>query len=220
MTTLITGANRGIGRALRHELTQRGQDVIGTGRRTDPGQDAPGWVTLDVTDPASFKAAAAEMDGTPIDLLICNAGVYLDKGDRLPDGFGADLWAQTFAVNVTGVFLTVQSFLTNLQLAQGAKVAIISSAMGSDARAPGGSYIYRASKAAALNLGRNLATDLQPMGIAVGIYHPGWVKTEMGGGAAEIAVETAAAGLADRFAALSLAQTGCFEAWDGASIPF
>lgn len=220
MTTLITGANRGIGRGLRHELTQRGQDVIGTRRQADLGQDAPGWLTLDVTDPASFKAAAADMDGTPIELLVCNAGVYLDKGDRLPDGFGADLWAQTFAVNVTGVFLTVQSFLTNLQLAQGARVAIISSAMGSDARAPGGSYIYRASKAAALNLGRNLATDLQPLGIAVGIYHPGWVQTEMGGDAAEIDVETAAAGLADRFEALSLAQTGCFEAWDGASIPF
>jgi NAD(P)-dependent dehydrogenase (short-subunit alcohol dehydrogenase family) len=53
--------------------------------------------------------------------------------------------------------------------------------MGSSERAPGGSYIYRASKAAATNLGRNLATDLAPRGIAVGIYHPGWVRTDMGG---------------------------------------
>ena len=63
-----------------------------------------------------------------------------------------------------------------LKLAEGAKIAIISSQMASDTKASGGSYIYRASKAAALNLGRNLATDLRKDGIAVGIYHPGWVK--------------------------------------------
>ncbi len=87
--------------------------------------------------------------------------------------------------------------------------------MASHTRAPGGSYIYRASKAAALNLGRNLAADLAPEGIAVGIYHPGWVQTDMGGPAADITTDEAVAGLADRFAQLSMATTGCFETWDG-----
>ena len=117
------------------------------------------------------------------------------------------------------MFLTVQALLPNLRAAQG-KIAIISSAMASDARAPGGSYIYRASKAAALNLGRNLAADLKPEGIAVGIYHPGWVKTEMGGPQAEITPAQSVAGLSARFAALDLATTGCFESYDGAAIPF
>ncbi|WP_372893877.1 SDR family NAD(P)-dependent oxidoreductase, partial [Rhodosalinus sp.] len=85
---------------------------------------------------------------------------------------------------------------------------------------PGGSYIYRASKAAAINLGRNLAADLAAEGIAVGIYHPGWVRTEMGGAAAEIDAETAAAGLADRIEALDLSRTGRFETWDGRPHPF
>ncbi len=92
--------------------------------------------------------------------------------------------------------------------------------MASDTKAPGGSYIYRASKAAALNLGRNLATDLKPQGIAVGIYHPGWVQTDMGGAGADITETQSAQGLAARFAALSLETTGCFETWDGRAHPF
>jgi NAD(P)-dependent dehydrogenase (short-subunit alcohol dehydrogenase family) len=102
----------------------------------------------------------------------------------------------------------------------GAKLAIISSQMASHTRAPGGSYIYRSSKAAALNLGRNLATDLAPLGIAVGIYHPGWVKTDMGGDAAAITVEESAAGLIDRFDELSLESTGCFKTYDGQDHPY
>jgi len=71
-----------------------------------------------------------------------------------------------------------------------------------------------------LNLGRNLATDLAPAGIAVGIYRPGWVRMNMGGLAAGISVDASASGLLDRFAALDLETTGCFEAWDGTTLPF
>jgi NAD(P)-dependent dehydrogenase (short-subunit alcohol dehydrogenase family) len=152
-------------------------------------------------------------------LLICNAGVYLEKGDTLEDGYAPQLWADSFATNVTGVFLTVQALLPQLRAAKG-KVAIISSQMGSDTRAPGGSYIYRASKAAVLNLGRNLAVDLAADGIAVGIYHPGWVQTDMGGAEASITVAQSAKGLVARFAHLSRATTGCFETYDGTPHPF
>jgi NAD(P)-dependent dehydrogenase (short-subunit alcohol dehydrogenase family) len=100
-------------------------------------------------------------------------------------------------------------------VAKNAKIAIISSQMASSERAPGGSYIYRSSKAAVLNLGRNLASDLRDRGIAVGIYHPGWVVTDMGGAAADISVDQAVAGLVARFDALDLSRTGCFETWDG-----
>ncbi|MEX0309922.1 MAG: SDR family NAD(P)-dependent oxidoreductase, partial [Tateyamaria sp.] len=86
-------------------------------------------------------------------------------------------------------------------------------------RAPGGSYIYRASKAAVLNLGRNLAADLAGE-VAVGVYHPGWVQTDMGGASADITVDEAVAGLVDRFAALDHSTTGCFETWDGRAHPY
>ncbi len=216
MTILITGANRGIGLALKRGYEAAGETVMGT-RRSGA---AASWLQVDVTDPASIGAMGQAMAGRPIDLLVCNAGVYADKGQTLATGYPAQMWADTFATNVTGVFLTIQSLLPNLRLAQSAKIAIISSQMASDTRAPGGSYIYRASKAAALNLGRNLAADLKSDGIAVGIYHPGWVQTDMGGGGADITPEAAAKGLMQRFADLSVATTGCFQTWDGRDHPY
>jgi NAD(P)-dependent dehydrogenase (short-subunit alcohol dehydrogenase family) len=162
MTILITGANRGIGAGLATAYRTRGQNVIAAARRDT---DTP----LDVTDPTSIAGLADAIGDRAIDLLVCNAGVYLDKGMRLETGFASETWADTFAVNVTGVFLTVQACLPHLARSAAPKIAIISSQMGSSDRAPGGSYIYRASKAAATNLGRNLATDLAPRGIAVGI---------------------------------------------------
>ncbi|WP_170441545.1 SDR family oxidoreductase [Ruegeria arenilitoris] len=212
MHLVITGANRGIGRALAECYRGRGDTVTGTAR--DDSAD----IRLDVTDPAQQAQMARKLDGQPVDLLICNAGVYLDKGQTI-DGYPAEMWGQTFAANVTGVFLTIQSLLPNLRAARG-KIAIISSQMASHTRAPGGSYIYRASKAAVLNLGRNLAVDIKDDGIAVGIYHPGWVQTDMGGQAADITVSQAVAGLTERFDALSLDSTGCFETWDGQSHPY
>ncbi|TDK49625.1 SDR family NAD(P)-dependent oxidoreductase [Antarcticimicrobium luteum] len=210
MHVVITGAGRGIGQVLADRYRAAGHQVSGTAR------DGSAEIALDVTDPDGHRAMAEALAGRPVDLLVCNAGVYPDKGQRLDTGYPAEMWAQTFAVNVTGVFLSIQALLPNLRASSpGAKVAIISSQMASHTRAPGGSYIYRASKAAALNLGRNLAADLRGEGIAVGIYHPGWVRTDMGGGAAEISVDEAAAGLVERFAALDLADTGCFRTWDG-----
>lgn len=207
MTILITGANRGIGRALFDHYQANARPVIGTARRDGA------FEALEVTDPASHQALAERLARRPIDLLICNAGVYLDKGMGMDD-YSAQTWADSFAANVTGVFLTVQHLLPNLRAAKG-KIAILSSQMASHTRAPGGSYAYRASKAAALNLGRNLATDLTGDGIAVGIYHPGWVRTDMGGPEGDIDVAEACAGLVARFDELSPDTTGCFRTWDG-----
>jgi NAD(P)-dependent dehydrogenase (short-subunit alcohol dehydrogenase family) len=216
MTIVITGANRGIGKALFDGYIAQGDTVIGTHRQPDAGP----MRQLDVTDPASHASLACAFGETAVDLLICNAGIYPDKGQSLDDGYTADMWTSGFATNVTGVFLTIQTLLPHLRRARACKIAIISSQMASDTRAPGGSYIYRASKAAALNLGRNLAADLAPEGISVGIYHPGWVRTDMGGSAAAIDTDASATGLIARFAALSPATTGCFETWDGQIHPY
>lgn len=219
MTIVITGANRGIGRALRDHFRDLGQTVYGTTRGQIP-EDDPHWITLDVARPDGFAHLAERLDSVPIDLLICNAGVYLDKGMSPATDYPAQVWAETFAVNVTGVFLTVQSLLPNLQMSEAPKVAVMSSLMGSSARAPGGSYVYRASKAAATNLAMNLATDLRDLGIAVGAYHPGWVQTEMGGPEAEQTIENSVAGLTARFAALDLETTGASLGYDGSDLRF
>lgn len=211
-TVLITGATRGIGRALYDGYERRGNTVIGTYRGDAPLQG--NWARLDVTQPDDIAALGGVVLDRPLDLLICNAGVYLDKGQSLADGYPAQMWSDSFAVNVTGVFQTIQALLPNLAAAKG-KIAIMSSQMASSEHAPGGSYIYRASKAAVLNMGRNLAVDLKPAGISVGIYHPGWVQTDMGGSSADISVDTSRDGLMARFDALSVASTGEFKTWDG-----
>lgn len=218
MTLLVTGAARGIGRALSIEALARGQTVIGTHRQAPPALPGIEWQPLEVTDPAAHQALAVRLADRPLSLLVCNAGVLLDGHETLDAGYPAAMWETTFAINVTGVFLTIQALLPNLRAGRG-KIAILSSQMASSHKATGGRYIYRASKAAVLNLGCNLATDLRGEGIAVGVYHPGWVQTDMGGPRADIDEAESARGLLDRFDALSLATTGCFENWDGRAHP-
>jgi NAD(P)-dependent dehydrogenase (short-subunit alcohol dehydrogenase family) len=208
MHAVVTGSSRGIGRELVARLAGAGYEVTGTSRDHSSG------VRLDVCDPGQQARFAAQLGDKPIDLLVCNAGVYIDKGMSIEE-YTAEVWNKTLAVNVTGVFLTVQALLGNLRRAEKPKIAIISSQMASHARAPGGSYAYRASKAAALNIGRNLASDLKPDGIAVGIYHPGWVRTDMGGMEGDISVEESVEGLLHEFDVLDMSTTGCFHTWDG-----
>ncbi len=205
MRTVITGASRGIGAALAAALPG---EVVGTSRA-----GGRGLVPLDLADP-DFAPLRERLDGRPLDALICNAGVYEDRSEAIGDGYPPAMWARGFAVNAAGPFLTVQALLPNLRAARG-KVMIVSSQMGASDHAGGGSYVYKASKAAAINLAMGLAADLRADGIAVGVYHPGWVRTDMGGGGAAISPEESAGGLAARLAALSLATTGRFETWDG-----
>lgn len=216
MTVLITGANRGIGKALFDGYTARGEDTFGTHRSAEGGA----MLQLDVTDAASQCALATRMKGTAVDLLVCNAGVNLDQGQKLESGYPSAMWEATFAANVAGVFMTIQSMLSNLRLSKTPKIAIIGSQLGSQTIASGGGYIYCASKAAVLNLGRNLAVDLAPEGFGVGVYHPGWVRTDMGGSNADISMQESADGLMARFDALSVATTGCYETWDGRPHPY
>ena len=208
--SVVTGASRGIGAALRSRL---GGEVIGTS--TSGGSDL---VRLDLTRP-DFRPLLEAVAGRPLDVLVCNAGLFRDRHEQLDDGYPAAMWAEELAVNVSGVFLTVQALLPALRAA-GGKIAVISSQMGSSEKASGGSYIYRASKAASANLARNLAADLRGDGIAVAAFHPGWVRTDMGGSSAAISPEESATGLAAEIEALSLANTGAFLNWDGRPHPF
>ncbi|MEM6679933.1 MAG: SDR family NAD(P)-dependent oxidoreductase [Pseudomonadota bacterium] len=225
---VITGANRGIGAELARQALARGDRVTVTVR--DPnapavvelaslGGAAFTTLTADVTEPETL-AAAAEQTAHPIDVLICNAGQFRGRGGMDGGDLGPDAWEATLMTNVAGVFFTIQAFLPHLRAAKAPRIAVVSSIMASSARAPGGSYIYRASKAAATNLARNLAQDLAGDGIAVGAYHPGWVRTDMGGSAADIDTGTAAAGLLARFDALGPASTGIFEDYRGEAIAF
>ncbi|MDF1856702.1 SDR family NAD(P)-dependent oxidoreductase [Pseudooceanicola sp.] len=213
MHVVITGASRGIGAALAGLYRAEGHTVTGTSR-----SGAGGLIAADLSDMAGIAALAAAVEDRPVDLLICNAGLYLDRDEALDTGYPAAMWAEQFTLNVTAPFLCTQALLPNLRAARG-KLAIISSQMGSSTQATGTALIYRSSKAAVLNLGLNLSAALKPDGIAVGIYHPGWVRTDMGGAGADISTDEAASGLAARFAGLDLASTGAFQTWDGRDHP-
>jgi NAD(P)-dependent dehydrogenase (short-subunit alcohol dehydrogenase family) len=219
---MVVGASRGIGLEMVRQAVAREDTVWGTARDeagaariSEAGAHA---LTADVMDERALAEMAAQAPNA-LDLLVCNAGIYRGRGAIGDADMDAEAWQASMMTNVAGPFLTIRALLEPLEAAKG-KVAIISSKMASSELAPGGSYLYRSSKAAVTNVARNLAADLKPKGIAVGSYHPGWVRTDMGGSAADIGVEESAAGLLARFDALSLENTGAFEDWKGEAIPF
>ena len=224
-TVVITGAGRGIGLELARVYADRGDTVIGTVRAPDKAGElrklgaSVTVLPLDVTDEASHAALARALAGRPIVILIANAGVLDARGGLDDPANSTAMWTAMLATNVMGVFFTARALASNVATAKG-RIAIISSRMGSSERAGGNTYAYRASKAAASNLAANLAVELKPKGVAVGSYHPGWVKTAMGGSGADIEPATSARGLVARIDALTLATSGTFETYDGARIAY
>lgn len=211
MTVLITGANRGIGAEMMRQYQARNQRVIGTTR----GAECRDMPSVDVTSDASLRDLTLSLETQALDLLVCNAGVYQDKGRYIGDDLPSDIWAQTFAANVTGVYKTIEACLPALRRSDKARIAIIGSQMGTRDKAQGGSYVYRASKAAVINLAFNLAHDLRDEGIPVGVYHPGWVQTDMGGTEGHVTPEESARQLISHFDRLDMSRSGEFLAFDG-----
>lgn len=222
-TILITGASRGIGREMAIQARMRGDRVIATLRQPGRASSLPEGIEvhpLEVTRIEQHEALARALDGIPIDLVVCNAGVFPGRGGLREANCSELDWFAGMMTNVAGPYFTVRSLFPNLRLSGRPRVALIASDMGSNENAAGGSYIYRASKAAAINLGRNLSVELAGSGIAVGIYHPGWVRTDMGTSAAPVDLNHSAAGLLERFAALTMETTGIFEDYLGNPVPF
>ena len=227
-TILITGANRGIGFELARQAAIRGDTVLATARNPN-GCDAiarlgaTGDVSsfqVDVSDAARLTELGHMLSDRALDVLICNAGALIGRGGIADAAYTPEAFQTVLMTNVAGPFFTVRAFLPMLKKAPHGKVAIISSAMGSSARAKGSAYLYRASKAAATNLAANLAMELKDHGIAVAAYHPGWVQTDMGGSGADVTPEQSAKGLLARIEALSLETTGVMEDYQGHAIPF
>jgi NAD(P)-dependent dehydrogenase (short-subunit alcohol dehydrogenase family) len=214
-TMLVTGSSRGIGRRLCDLAKTAGWQVIETARTPKDGM-----LTLDVTSAESHDALAAKLSGRSIDALVLNAGIFPARGGMENPEYTAEAFTQTMLTHVAGPFFAVRALMPNLKAAAAPRIAIIASIMGSNAHANGGSYIYRASKAAAINLALNLATDLKDEGIAVAAFHPGWVRTDMGGTAANLDVDESAQGLLAQIDALSLTNTGSFLTYEGQPLGF
>ena len=226
-TLLITGANRGIGLEMTRQAVARGDNVIACTRSPTGSSDLLAMakqhhsisiLNLDVCAETDIKYIAAGMK-RPIDILVCNAGALNSYGGLQAPDHDATSITNVLMTNIAGVFFTARSFLPNILEGASGKIAIISSIMGSQKLAGSNAPIYRASKAAATNLARTMAVELAPHGVAVGAFHPGWVRTDMGGPQATTSPQDSAAGLLNRFDALSMATTGVYEDFQGNLLP-
>jgi len=221
-TVLITGANRGIGLALAQQFAARGDHVIAVCRHASDALAATGArveAGIDVTDADAIAALAQRLGGERIDLLLLNAGIMARDALGQIDGAGFDAMRRQFEVNALGPLRVAQALLG--QLGEGAKIGIVTSRMGSVAdNTSGNAYGYRASKSAVNAIGKSLAMDLRPRGIAVFLLHPGYVATDMVGGTGDVTPEQAAAQLVERLDTLTLAQTGTFWHANGSPLPW
>lgn len=219
-TVLITGANRGIGLEYCRQLQARGERVIAVCRKTSPELEALGVrveAGIDLTSAAAVDGLVQRLAGLPLDLVILNAGVL--EASRL-DALDPDSLRRQFEVNALAPLLLTRALLDQLQ--PGAKLALMSSRMGSiDDNSSGGSYGYRMSKVALNMAGRSLAIDLRPRGIAVAILHPGLVRTRMVNFNPQgISPEQAVQGLLARIDALTLDSSGRFWHANGEELPW
>ena len=216
---VVTGANRGIGLELARQLKARGASVVAVCRRSSPELDALGVRVesgLDVTEPAAWSTLARRLAHDDIDLLIHNAGVLL--ADSLDDVEPDDVRAQ-FALNAIAPLFLTRALAPRLH--PGAKVALITSRMGSIGDNGSGRYYgYRMSKAALNAAGVSLAHDLKPRGVAVVILHPGSVRTGMNRGHGAIEPDESVRGLLQRIDLLRLETTGRFLHQNGEVLPW
>lgn len=218
-TVVITGANRGIGLSLVNEYHKRDCDVIGLCRETSKELDESGAHVIEnvnVTDAASIKSATAQLKNIKIDILINNAGLFLDE--KLGN-IDYDTVRRQFEVNTLGPLRITEALLDNL--GKDSKIALITSRMGSIAdNGSGGYYGYRMSKAALNAAGMSLARDLHGRGISVAILHPGYVQTRMVNFGGDVSPEVAAQRLVQRIDELNLKNSGGFWHANGERLPW
>ncbi|KXL50851.1 hypothetical protein M433DRAFT_158781 [Acidomyces richmondensis BFW] len=196
-TILVSGAANGLGAAFVEAYrSQNGVQIIAIDRHAVPSPH-PNVKTMavDVADEASVDAFAKHIKDQPIDLVIHSAGIRglvpglesekhgdVDACESLHVMDFATL-TRAFQVNAAGTFILLRAILPNLQIAQSAKVVVMSSRMGSIGnnyrgnRAAGGAYAYRASKAALNAIIRSFAVDVPE--VAFILCHPGRVETKL-----------------------------------------
>jgi NAD(P)-dependent dehydrogenase (short-subunit alcohol dehydrogenase family) len=223
-TVMITGCDSGIGREFAIQYAAHEASVIATYRDLENAiTDRPNIrnYRLDVTVAEHFATLKKEIGGTPIDVLLSNAGIGLDVGR-----FGSidfDYVRAMFEVNTVGPLRLVETFADNVAASAERRIAVISSRMGSiGSNLSGGHYGYRASKAGLNATMRSLAIDLFARNITVVLIHPGWVDTAGGGGdgPAAISVEDSVADMRSTISRLGNHETGQFLTASGIPLPW
>jgi NAD(P)-dependent dehydrogenase (short-subunit alcohol dehydrogenase family) len=217
---LIIGASRGIGAEFVYQYRSEGWQVTATARSDEAlaalrAQGATA-IALDVTSAESSSRLAWQLDGAAFDVIVHVAGV-LQRSAGLVPPTDAD-FDRTMHANVLAPMRVLPQLVD--MLAPGAKLALISSKMGSmGARASTSSWLYRASKAAANSVLKDLSIEWAGKATCVS-FHPGWVRTDMGGSGADITAQESVAGMRRVIAGLTPQDNGCFLNYDGSEIPW
>ena len=219
MTTyLITGARGGIGLELCRQLQARGERVIGVCRESNQELDNLGVRVesgIDITSEKNVRELVNRLNGTKLDCLINNAGLW---GRNTLSNLDFDNIRQLFEVNAIGTLRVTHALLPLIN--DGGKIAIVTSRMGSiDDNTSGGAYGYRMSKVAVSMAGKSLSHDVKLRKIAVAILHPGLVSTKMTNFTG-IPPAEAAKGLIARIDELNLENTGTFWHANGEVLPW
>jgi NAD(P)-dependent dehydrogenase (short-subunit alcohol dehydrogenase family) len=224
-STLITGANRGLGFEFARQYLADGWQVYAACRNpqsaselrrlADASDDKLQILALDVIDPVSVQAAAAKLDGQAIDLLLNNAGIGGPRGQSVGN-IDYEAWAKVLDVNTMGPMRVAEAFVDNVAQSERKLIVTITSGMGSIAdNTSGGAFAYRSSKAAVNMVMRSLAMDVAPHGITCVVINPGWVQTDMGGSHATLTPAESVARLRRLIETLGPAQSGQFFNYDG-----
>jgi NAD(P)-dependent dehydrogenase (short-subunit alcohol dehydrogenase family) len=218
-TTLITGANRGIGLELAKQYLDRGDHVIAACRSASADLGSTGAEVVsgvDVTTADGVESLRKAVGDRAIDVLINNAGLLTSES---LDDLDFDRIRRQFEVNTLGPLRVAAALRPSLR--SGSKLAVITSRMGSIAdNTSGGRYGYRISKAAVNMAYVSLAQDLKGDGVAVAILHPGFVRTDMTGHQGLIDPPESAAGLIARLDELTMDTTGTFWHTSGEVLPW
>jgi len=223
-SVLIVGATRGLGASLvKTYASDSSNTVYGTSRSTTSPSSPSGnnveWITsIDIASPSGGELLASELKGKSIDILIITAGHFPSESFDSPNW---DAEVKTYTISSIGPVFVVQPLVKSGTLKSGSKIILVSSESGSiglrHISEGGGNYAHHASKAALNMVGKLLSLDLKEKGIAVGLVHPGFMRTEMtkgvgfdkfwdAGGA--VTPDEAAESLVDFTKTFDLAKTG------------
>jgi 3-oxoacyl-[acyl-carrier protein] reductase len=174
-SVLVTGGNRGIGRAIAEAFVAAGDQVAVTHRSGEPPEGALG-VRCDVTDADSVDAAFAEVEQAhgPVEVLVANAGI---TRDALLLRMSEDDWSSVIETNLTGSYRVAKRAAKGMLRLRRGRLVFISSVVGLLGSA--GQVNYAASKAGLVGMARSLARELGSRSITANVVAPGFVETEM-----------------------------------------
>jgi len=216
---VITGANRGIGLAMTKIFSEQKHNVFALCRQSSEalGQlDVKVITGVDVSTESGITVMVDALKKITIDTLVCNAGILRDE--QL-DCLNLETIREQFEVNAIAPLRVVEALLS--RFTAGSKVAMITSRMGSIAdNDSGGRYGYRMSKAALNAAAMSLSKDLASRNIAVGIYHPGYVQTDMVNFGGDISADESAQRLVGLINDLTMKESGVFKHSNGQILPW